>query len=77
MYDTSNMNGREFIRRIKCLGREHGVPVRFEPRHGKGSHGRLWYGNQFTTIKDRRKEIGKGLRTAMLKQLGLNPDDLE
>jgi len=71
------MDGREFISRIRQLGRERGVEVRFEPRHGKGSHGRLWYGNRFTTIKDTRKEIGKGLLSAMVKQLGLGPRDLE
>lgn len=71
------MDGREFIQRIKRVGRERGVPVRFESRHGKGSHGRLWYGNKFTTIKDRRKEIGKGLLSAMLKQLDLEPGDLK
>ena len=37
-----------------------GVAVRFDPRAGKGSHGRLYYGGRFTTIKNRRKEIGAG-----------------
>ena len=71
------MNGAEFIRRIPELGRERGVPVRFEARHGKGSHGRLYYGERFTTVKDRKKEIGKGLWHAMLKQLGLTRHDIE
>jgi HicA toxin of bacterial toxin-antitoxin, len=44
---------------------------------GKGSHGRLYYGNRFTTLKDRRKEIGPGLLNAMLAQLGLTKADLE
>ena len=44
---------------------------------GKGSHGRLYYGDRFTTLKDRRKEIGPGLLSAMLDQLGLTKDDLE
>ena len=71
------MNGAEFIRRIAELGRERGVPVRFEARHGKGSHGRLYYDKRFTTVKDRKKEIGKGLWHAMLKQLGLTRHDIE
>lgn len=71
------MNGAEFIRRIAELGRERGVTVRFEARHGKGSHGRLYYGERFTTVKDRKKEIGKGLWRAMLKQLGLTRHDIE
>ena len=70
------MNGAEFIRRVTHIGRERGVPVRFEARHGKGSHGRLYYGAHFTTVKDRKKEIGKGLLHAMLRQLGLTLEDI-
>ena len=70
------MTGSEFVRRIRRLGRERGVAVRFEPRPGKGSHGRLYFGERFTTLKDRRKEIGQGLLSAMLRQLGLSRDDV-
>lgn len=69
------MNGNEFEKRVKRLGREAGMDVRFE-QHGKGSHGRLYYGERFTTLKDRRKEIGKGLLKAMCSQLGISPDEL-
>lgn len=69
------MTGDEFIRRIRKLGRQRGVPVRFEARTGKGSHGRLYYGERFTTLKDRRKEIGTGLLVAMIRQLGLSRDE--
>ena len=51
------MTGDEFIKCIRRLGRERGVTVRFEPRKGKGSHGRLYFGHRFTTMKDRRKKI--------------------
>jgi mRNA interferase HicA len=68
---------QQFERKIKKLGRKRGVAVAFDPGHGKGSHGRLYYGNRFTTLKDRRKEIGPGLLTAMLAQLGLSKADLE
>ena len=50
--------------------------MRFEPRMGKGSHGRLHYGERFTTVKDRRKEIGPGLLAAMIRQLGLSRTDI-
>jgi mRNA interferase HicA len=53
------------------------VPVSFDRSHGKGSHGRLYYGHRFTTLKDRKKEIGPGLLKAMLDQLGLTKADLE
>jgi hypothetical protein len=70
------MNGREFERKIKKLGRSRGIPVTFDSGHGKGSHGRLYYGNRFTTLKDRRKEIGPGLLKAMLDQLDLPKADI-
>ena len=53
------------------------MPVSFDHGRGKGSHGRLYYGDRFTTLKDRKKEIGPGLLKAMLNQLGLTKDDLE
>ncbi len=71
------MRADEFARRIKKLGRRRGVSVSFDPGHGKGSHGRLYYGERFTTLKDRTKEIGPGLLKAMLEQLGLTKADLE
>ena len=71
------MNGNEFERQIRKLGRRRGVSVSFDRSHGKGSHGRLYYGDRFTTLKDRKKEIGPGLLKAMLEQLGLTKVDLE
>ena len=71
------MNGHEFERKIKRIGRQRNVRVSFDVGHGKGSHGRLYYGDRFTTLKDRRKEIGAGLLKAMLDQLGLTRTDLE
>jgi hypothetical protein len=71
------MRGQEFERKIRKLGRRRGVFVAFEPAHGKGSHGRLYFGERFTTLKDRNKEIGPGLLKAMLDQLGLTRDDIE
>ena len=70
------MTGDEFVKRIRRLGRERGVAVRFESRPGKGSHGRLYFGDRFTTLKDRRKEIGQGLLSAMVRQLGLSREDV-
>ncbi len=71
------MNGSEFIAKIKRLGKERGIPVSFDTRHGKGSHGTLTYGDRKTTVKDRKKEIGMGLLIEMAKQLGLTKQDLE
>jgi mRNA interferase HicA len=71
------MNGHEFERQIRKLGRVRGIAVSFDSGRGKGSHGRLYYGERFTTLKDRKKEIGPGLQRAMLEQLGLGKGDLE
>jgi mRNA interferase HicA len=71
------MNGGEFERLVRRLARRRGVSVNFDRGHGKGSHGRLYYGDRFTTLKDRKKEIGPGLLKAMLDQLGLTKVDLE
>jgi hypothetical protein len=65
------MTGREFERRIRRIARKRGITA------SKGSHGCLYYGARFTTLKDRRKEIGPGLLNAMLAQLGLTKADLE
>lgn len=70
------MNGAEFIRRIQKLGKVRGVTVTFDKRHGKGSHGTLYYGTRKTTVKDRKKEIGPGLLHAMLNRLGLRHTDI-
>ena len=71
------MNGHEFERKVRHAGHARGVPVAFDPGPGKGSHGRLYFGDRFTTLKDRKKEIGPWLLKAMLNQLGLTIADLE
>ena len=70
------MTGAEFVRRVRRLGRSRGVTVRFDSRHGKGSHGRLYYDQRFTTVKNRKKELSKDLEAAMLRQLGLSSQDI-
>ena len=70
------MNGATFIRKLRNLAKESGVRFEYEPRRGKGSHGRLLFGERLTTVKDPKKEISPGLLHDMLKQLGLKKDDL-
>jgi len=45
------MNGNEFERMIRKLGRERGVAVPFEERPGKGSHGAALLWDQLHDIK--------------------------
>ena len=74
--DHPPVNGKEFIERVTDLGRRRSVPVRVDAKRGKGSHVILYYGDRKTVVKDRRKDIGPGLLSAMTRQLGLDPDDL-
>lgn len=67
------MDGAEFLRRIRRIAESQGLAVRLDERQGKGSHARLYLGDRFTTLKDRRKEIGDGLLNAMCRQLGVDP----
>ncbi len=71
------MNGREFLKRLRRLGKANGVTVRHDGKPGKGSHGRVYYGTAFTTIKDLKKEIGSGLLTKMRSDLQLTKEDLQ
>jgi mRNA interferase HicA len=71
------MTGAEFIRAMRRLGRRQGVEVRFVTRRGKGSHGTLYFGERKTIVKDRKKELSRGLLTDMLRQLGLDPGELD
>ena len=70
------MTGNELLRRLRRLGGQRGVAVRFDEERGKGSHGTLYFGERFTVLKDRRAEIRPGLLHSMLRQLGLNERDL-
>lgn len=46
------IRGNELLKRLSRLGKANGVNVRYDGKPGKGSHGRLYYGGVFTTIKD-------------------------
>ena len=70
------MTGNEFIRKVKKLGKERGVAVQFVARRGKGSHGTLFYGMQFTIVPNPKNELKAGTLHAMLTQLGLKSEGL-
>ena len=70
------MTGHEFLKRLRRLGRANGVRVHYDGKPGKGSHGRVYYGTAFTTIKDPTKEIGSGLLNKMVADLGIRKDEL-
>ena len=70
------MTGNELLKKLRRLGKANGVQVSHDGKPGKGSHGRLYYGSAFTTIKSLKKEIGTGLLNKMLSDLGLDKDDI-
>ncbi len=71
------MNGNKLSKKLKKLGKQSNIAVRFETKRGKGSHGTLYYGHLKTILKDRKKEIGPGLLSKMLVDLGLDKKDIE
>ncbi len=70
------VKGKEFIDRVMRIGRERGVSVRIDTERGKGSHITIYFGDRFTVVKGRRTEIGPGLLSAMIRQLGLARTDI-
>ena len=71
------MNGRQFIARVRKWERGRNLAVLFVASEGPGSHGTLYAGDRKTTVKDRKKEIGKGLLAKMLADLGIDRDEFE
>jgi mRNA interferase HicA len=70
------VNGAQFIRRIRKLGRKRGISVEVVTSRGKGSHVTLLFGSRFTTVPGHRGDLPKGTLAAMLKELGLALSDL-
>lgn len=68
------MNGDEFVRRVRKLGRRSDIKVAWKKTRGKGSHGALYYGRAKTTVK--HGEISEPLLRDICKQLGIDRRDL-
>jgi mRNA interferase HicA len=68
------VNDREFVKRIRKIARTRGIEFRMDPKRGKGSHRTLYFGERKTTVK--KGEIGPGLLSEMIRQLGLRSSDL-
>lgn len=64
------------MRKLQHLARRRQVRFSYEPKLGKGSHGRIWLDSASTTMKDPKKELGPGLLRAMCHDLGIDPVDL-
>lgn len=70
------VKGAEFERRVRKLARIRKVSCQYVAGKGKGSHDRLNFGDEFTTLKDRTKEIGHDLLAKMCRDLRIDPHDL-
>jgi len=77
MYDYLFVNGNELLKKLKKLARLKNVRLKLIKKHGKGSHSTLYFGNDKTTIKDLKKELGAGLLKSMLADLNLAKKDIE
>jgi hypothetical protein len=71
------MTGNELLRRLRRLAAAKGVVFEFDPRAGKGGHGRISFGGRRTTLRSaRQKEIPSGSLRGMLSDLGIDPREL-
>lgn len=70
------MTGHELLRKLRRLARQRRLAFRYEPRQGKGGHGRIYIADRFTTIPAPRQEIAPGLLAKILRDLGLTRRDL-
>jgi len=71
------VRGNEFIRRVQRHAKQTGKPFEWRPDRGKGSHGLLTLGERRTVVRNPKDELKTGTYHAMLKQLGLKPEDLD
>ena len=76
MFDNADVKGSEFLRKVKTIARRHKLTYRWVVERGSGSHGTLYVGTRFAVVKDLKKELGPGLLSDMLKQLGIRKEDL-
>jgi hypothetical protein len=68
------MNGKQFTRRARQWANAKGVQFRVDKARGKGGHQIAYLGSTGrTTVKT--GEIKPGLLAAMLKQLGIPPEE--
>jgi mRNA interferase HicA len=70
------VKGSEFLRKVQDLGNRKRIEVTYIPQRGKGSHGTLYFGDKRTIVRNPKDELKKGTFHGMLKQLGIDPDEL-
>ncbi len=76
LFDNGRVKGSEFLRKVRAAARRNKLSCRWASERGSGSHGTLYLGDRLTVVKDLKKELGPGLLSDMLKQLGIRKEDL-
>lgn len=71
------MTDNEFIKRVKKLAKAKGLKVSINKSRGKGSHITLYYGENFTVVRNLKDELKTGTYKAMLKQLEIEEDEFK
>ena len=69
------VTGNEFIKKVKKLAKAKAKTVSIDKSRGKGSHITLYYGENFTVVRNLKDELKTGTYKAMLKQLGIKEDE--
>lgn len=70
------MTGNELRRSLKKYAKRTGKRYRWDPNQGKGGHGTVRVGDRKATLPDPKKEIGKGLLNAILRQLDVPKEEI-
>lgn len=70
------MTGDELLKRLKKLAKEQKVMFSIYKQHGKGSHATVYFGSKKTILPYSRRELQTGTLNGILKQLGIDKEDL-
>jgi len=70
------VKGNEFIKRVRKLAKERGLSCQLDAARGKGSHVTLYLGDKLTIVRNPKDELKTGTYHAMLKQLGIDQEEL-
>lgn len=58
------------------LAKQQDIAARVDKKRGKGSHVTLYYGERHTIVRNPKDELKTGTFSAMLKQLGLEQNEI-
>lgn len=70
------MNGNEFLRKLRALGKAKNLSLELISKRGKGSHQTIVFGGKKSVIRNLPDELKTGTLAAMCAQLGIKKEDL-